>query len=190
MQGKDIREILKIGLILFAITAIAAGILAVVNSVTAPIIAENAIKKRDAAMMKVLPDAKGFEQVEFSADNTSVTEVYSGGDVGYVVLCEPNGYSGAISLVVGVKADGTVSGIDITSQSETAGLGSNCTNDEFKAQFVGKTKGISVVKQGADGNEIDAISSATKTSKAVTKGVNDALSAVAEIKGEGLTDEK
>ncbi len=189
MQKKDVLSIFKTGLILFVITAVAAGILAVVNSFTAPIIEANEKTKREEAMKKVLPDAQFFEKIDYVSDST-VTEVYSGGEAGYVVLTEPNGYGGAISIVVGVDMDGTVMGVDITSQSETAGLGANCTKDEFINQFVGKTAGITVSKNGAKDNQIDAISSATITSKAVTQGVNDALSAVEQIEGEGeKTDE-
>lgn len=185
MQTKDIREIIKIGLILFMITAASAGILAVVNGMTAPVIAANNEKKRDEAMARVLPEATGFVQTDYAPnDISSVTAVYSAENEGYVVLCEPNGYGGAISMVVGIKPDGTVSGVDITSQSETAGLGANCTKEEFRNRFIGKTAGVKVKKNGAGDNEVDAISSATITSKAVTKGVNDALEA-AELAKEG-----
>lgn len=178
LKSSDIREILKIGIILFLITAVSAGVLAAVNSVTAPIIEANAEKKQNEAMAKVLPEAEGFDLIETEANTGSVTAVYSGAEAGYVVMCEPNGYGGAISMAVGIKPDGTVNGIDIISQSETAGLGANCVNEEFKAQFAGKTAGITVSKNGAKDNQIDAISSATITSKAVTKGVNDAIEAV------------
>lgn len=181
MKKNDIAEIFKIGIILFLITSLSAGALAAVNTVTAPIIEQNEQKKRDEAMAKVMPDAQTFEKTEYTSEDSSVTEVYTAGDSGWVILCEPKGYSGAISMVVGVNNDLTVNGVDITSQSETAGLGANCVNEEFKGQFAGKTSGITVTKNGASDNEIDAISSATITSKAVTKGVNDALSAAEEL---------
>lgn len=183
MQKKDIFDIAKIGLILFAITAISAGILAGVNSVTAPIITANAKAKREAAMSKVLPDAVAFEKVEYSALDTSVLEAYSAGDAGCVILCEPRGYGGAVSIVVGIKPDLTVNSIDITSQSETPGLGANCTTEEFMSQYAGKTKDIKVVKSNPGANDVDAISSATVTTKAVTKGVNDALLAAEQVMG-------
>ncbi len=186
---KDILEILKIGLILFAITAISAGILAAVNGLTAPVIAANSEKKRNAAMTKVMPGVESFEKLDYEPGG-SVTAIFSGGQDKYVALCEPKGYGGAISMVVGVNADGTVSGIDITTQSETPGLGANCIKDEFKNQFIGKTEDIKVVKRGATDNQIDAISSATVTSKAVTAGVNDALAVIAELKNGGMGDEK
>lgn len=182
LNAKDVREIIKIGIILFLITAISAGILAVVNSVTAPVIRANAEKKQAAAMQKVLSQADGFEKIEANLVG-SATQVYTGGEAGYVVLCEPNGYGGAISLTVGVLPDGTVSAIDITAQSETAGLGANCVKPDFLAQYAGKKSGITVTKNGAGENQVDAISSATITSKAVTKGVNDALATVAGLEG-------
>ena len=135
-------------------------------------------------MKKVLQDAESFESAEFqSVDGNSATELYLAGDAGAVIKVSPSGYGGKIDMVVGVDKDLKVTGVEIISQSETAGLGSNCTNDSFKAQYVGKTAGINVVKNGAKDNEIDAISSATVTSKAVTKGVNDAISIAESMMG-------
>jgi len=183
-MANEKTEILKVGFILFAITAISALVLAVVNNFTAPVISENNRLAQDAAMRLVLQDAPGFVAVEYTPDAGScVTEVFDANGIGTVVKVSPAGYGGKIDMVVGVDNNLKVTGVEIISQSETAGLGSNCTNDSFKAQFIGKTENISVVKNGAKENEIDAISSATVTSKAVTKGVNDALAAVKSMKG-------
>ena len=183
MDKKSIvKDVIKVALILFAITAVAAAILAAVNSVTAPVIAENERIAQEIAMKAVLPDATSFDEVEFTPDeNSTVSEVYKS-DVGYAVKVAPKGYGGAISMIVGVDNDLKVTGVEIISQSETAGLGAKCTDGEFKAQFVGKTENITVTKNGAKENEIDAISSATVTSKAVTKGVNEAIAIAKEVK--------
>lgn len=180
LNKKDFPEILKVGIILFVITAIAAGILAAVNGVTAPVIATNNERIKNEAMKKVLPDADGFEQVSFTP-NSVVKEIYES-NAGYVVTVTPSGYGGEINMVVGVNNGLSVTGIEIVTQSETAGLGSNCTRDEFKEQYIGKGEGIVVVKSGAMGNQVDAITSATITTKAVTLGVNEAVSAVKTIK--------
>lgn len=177
-----ITEIFKVAIILFAITAVAAAILAAVNSVTAPVIAENEKMAQEEAMKKVLPEATGFDKLEYTInENSTVTEVYSS-DAGFAVKVAPKGYGGAISMIVGIDKDLKVTGVEIISQSETAGLGAKCTEDSFKAQFVGKAENITVTKNGAKENEIDAISSATVTSKAVTKGVNEAIAAAKEVK--------
>ncbi len=180
LKQSDGKEIIKIGGILFAITAIAALVLALMNGVTAPVIAQNQAKKQAEAMQAVLPEASGFSEENLKTDDMddTVTAVYeSTNNAGFAVMVSPSGYGGAISMAVGVTPEGEVAGVDIISQTETAGLGSNCTKPEFKEQFVGKTAGITVTKSGAQGNEIDAISSATITSKAVTAGVNSAIAA-------------
>lgn len=179
LKKSDIPNIIKISLILFIITAISAAILAGINDVTAPIIAQNEQIKQEEAMKKVVPLAESF-------DKTENEDIFLGkvGDevVGYAVITRPKGYGDEISMVVGVDAELTVLGIDITSQSETAGLGANCTKDEFKNKFIGKTKGITVVKNGAKDNQIDAMTSATITSKAVCEGVNTAIEMVEKYK--------
>ncbi len=198
IKKEDIKGIVKVGLILFAITAISALILAVVNNVTAPVIAANNAKKQAEAMQKVIPGAAGFLDENLAmkfllssgdaADKVSnISQIFeakdsNGNTAGYAVMVNPNGYGGIISMVVGVSEDGTVTGVDIISQSETAGLGARCTEDGFKAQFTGKKANITVAKGGnGDENSIDAISSATITSKAVTSGVNAAINAVEQL---------
>ena len=90
----------------------------------------------------------------------------------------PNGFGGAIDMMVGVDVSGAVTGVAIVSQSETASLGANCTREDFRAQFTGKTGTLSVSK---DGGEIEALTGATVTSRAVTEGVNTALEFVQEV---------
>ena len=67
--------------------------------------------------------------------------------------------------------------------SETPGLGAKASEDEFKNQFTGKSGELQVVKSGAKDNQIQAISGAAITSKAVTEGINNALKAAEAIKG-------
>lgn len=184
IDKKEQLNILHVGFVLFAITAISALILAVVNSFTAPIIEQNDKITQEKAMSSVLPGAVGFEKVDYEVkEGSCVREIYSAGDDGVAVKAEPNGYGGAITLMIGIDNEFKVTGVEVISQSETAGLGANCTKDEFKQQFIGKTENIQVVKNGAADNEIDAITSATITSKAVTKGVNEAIDIVKELRG-------
>lgn len=182
---KTVKEVIKVAVILFAITAIAAAILAAVNMVTAPVIAENDRKAQDEAILKVLPNASELCPITTDGmvvDGVQVTETVYRSDVGYAVGVAPNGYGGPITMIVGVDNDLKVTGIKIISQSETAGLGAKCTEESFQEQYKGKTENIVVSKSGAKDNEIDAISSATVTSKAVTKGVNRAISIVKAVK--------
>ena len=103
----------------------------------------------------------------------------SGNELGYVMtLIGTEGYGGEIKMSVGVDASGAITGLEVLSMSETAGLGAKCTSEEFRGQFVGiNADEITVVKGEAGGdNEIAAISGATVTSNAVTKAVNAGLS--------------
>ncbi len=110
----------------------------------------------------------------------SVGKDETGNITGYAVKSAAKGYGGDISIMVGVSKDGTVKGISILGHSETPGLGANADNDSFKNQYKDKKAPFEVVKSGASGNNsevtyIDAITSATITSKAVTTAVNGAV---------------
>lgn len=187
LKKSDICYIFSVGLKLFLITAISAMLLAVLNDVTAPIVAQNTKDKQEESMRNVINQAESFEQILILDYEDFDGEIYKGlnsnGDtIGYAVMTSSNGYGGEISLAVGVDNEFKVTGVDVISHSETPGLGANCTNTEFKNKFIDKTLGIEVVKNGAKGNQIDAITSATITSKAVTSGVNTAISAVKVVK--------
>ena len=172
------KYILRLTLTLLLITAVVAGLLAFVNELTAGRIDELTRQKAEQAMREVLP-AQDYTPLD-AALPQGVTEAYRAGDDGYVVRVAPNGFGGAIDMMVGVDPNRTVTGVSIISQSETASLGANCTREDFRAQFVGLAGGLAVTK---DGGPIDALTGATVTSRAVTKGVNLALECVKEVLG-------
>lgn len=168
--------VLRLTLTLFLITTIVAGLLGLVNYVTADTIAEQIAQKAENAMRQVL-EADSYAPLDVP-EESAVTAAYRAGDRGYVVRVAPNGFGGAIDMMVGVDVSGAVTGVAIVSQSETASLGANCTREDFRAQFTGKTGTLSVSK---DGGEIEALTGATVTSRAVTEGVNTALEFVQEV---------
>ncbi len=172
------KYILRLTLTLLLITAVVAGLLAFVNELTAGRIDELTRQKAEQAMREVLP-AQDYTPLD-AALPQGVTEAYRAGDAGYVVRVAPNGFGGAIDLMVGVKADGTVNGVAVIAHSETASLGANCTREEFRAQYEGGAGPFAV---GQDGGTIEALTGATVTSRAVTDGVNAALDFVREVQG-------
>ncbi len=182
MDKNDIKVIVRTALSLFLICAIATGILAFVNSVTDPIIAVNNGKAADEARLQLLSDAKEFTQKEKDGKIYHIGTA-DGEAVGYVFTTSASGYGGTIEVMTGIKADGTVSGISILSINETPGLGMNAKKNSFLSQFTGFSGSFTVVKnkEPAD-NEILAITSATITSSAVTKAVNEALSLYNSVK--------
>ncbi|HVN67537.1 MAG TPA: FMN-binding protein, partial [Candidatus Sulfotelmatobacter sp.] len=97
-------------------------------------------------------------------------EVLPGGQ-GQAIPVTVTGYHGPISMMVGIDNGGKVSGVKIISQKETAGLGADIVKPKFLKQFIGKdAKSKLEVKQ-----DIDAITGASISSRAVCQGVKDAL---------------
>ncbi len=170
---------LKLALTLLVISAVVSGLLGLTNFVTQDKIAAINADKTAASMKEVLP-ADSYTAVAYSGSQTNVAAVYQAGDKGYVVEVTPSGFGGTIDMVVGVGTDGTVTGVSIISMSETSGLGANASKESFRSQFVGKSGELAVSK---DGGEIDALTGATITSRAVTSGVNTALAVASEMQG-------
>ena len=198
------NKIVKNTLILTAITVVAGLLLGVVYGVTKDPIAKAQEKAKQEAFRSVLSDAETFESdTEFDADAASallkengytsddISEVAEGKDasgetVGYVVnVTSHEGYGGDIDISVGIREDGTVTGIEMLSISETAGLGMEADTDSFKSQFAGKNVDkFQYTKSGATvDEEIDALSGATITTNAVTNAVNAGLEYVKSING-------
>ena len=197
------NTIIKDTLILTLITLVAGGLLGMVYEVTKEPIAQQAEKEKQEAYKAVFEDADSFE-VCVEADDAdlaayltengfeaqTVNEVMeakdaSGETIGYALnMTTSEGYGGDISFSMGVTLDGTLNGISILDINETACLGMNATKDEFKGQFAGKqVDAFEVTKSGAaSDNEINAISGATITSKAITGGVNAGLCAFEYVK--------
>lgn len=175
------KDILKLGITLFAICAVAALVLGVTNNITAPVIEERNIQASNEARKIVLSEADEFKELD-GMNSDIVLEVYEGikdGQViGYTIKTSSKGYGGAIELMVGISKDGKITGVEIGNHSETPGLGSKATEPMFKNQYVNKDvlNSLLVVKGSTNNdNEISAISGATITSNGVTNGVNAAM---------------
>lgn len=175
------KDILKLGVTLFAICAVAALVLGVTNNITAPVIEERNIQASNEARKIVLSEADEFKELD-GMNSDIVLEVYEGikdGQViGYTIKTSSKGYGGAIELMVGISKDGKITGVEIGNHSETPGLGSKATEPMFKNQYVDKDvlNSLLVVKGSTNNdNEISAISGATITSNGVTSGVNAAM---------------
>jgi electron transport complex protein RnfG len=169
-----VREILRFGLLLGLVCGISAGTLSAVFSRVAPLIKENerieAIKKRKA----VLPEAAVFEPVEKAERTVYIGLDESGAPVGTAMAEAPRGYAGPIRMTIGIVGAGTearLSGVAISKldQSETPGLGVKITRPAFLDMFKGLAAGDVALK--SDGGQIDAITAATISSRAVVNGV-------------------
>lgn len=183
------NQIVRPTVVLGAICIVCGGLLGVVESITREPIRIQEEAAADEGMQKVAPEAASFEEIEIADDanydgisvasaNTALDA--SGETIGYVVEVLPNGFGGSIDMMVGVDLEGTVTGISILSLSESPGLGANAKEAWFQDQFVGMTAPVAVEK---DGGQVQAITSSTITSRAVSNGVNAAINWAAENAG-------
>ena len=172
--------IARLAITLLLITAVVAAALAAVNSVTAPKIQAINEQKTQTAIEAVLPG--GGEEIAFTDDSGIVSTIYKG-QSGYAVEVTPSGFNGTVTMMVGVDNTGKVLGISVVNHTETAGLGAEAASQgaagtAFRSQFTGMSGSVSVTK---DGGQVDALTGATITSRAVCTGVNAALNAVAKL---------
>lgn len=203
------KHLLKDALALTIITLVAGCLLGFVQMITEKPIARQKEKTKQEAYKTVYPQAQEFEEVkdvnplkdskkalkaDGLAENNRIDEILavkdSSGDspAGYVMtVTNSEGYGGDITFSMGIKADGTVTGIEFTEIDETAGLGMKAKEDTFKNQFKNKkVDSFAYTKsQAAKDNEIDALSGATITTNAVTNGVNAGISYYRYVTGGG-----
>jgi len=166
------RDILRLGLKLFAIAAIAGLLLGLTNALTEGPIEAQRVSETVASRQAVLPEAVTFEEAEAG----SIEEAYYGLDAqGAVVGCtgkiSVSGYGGNIAVVVGMRPDGTIAGVAVGGSDfqETVGLGAKTRDAVFTGQFANRETPVALKK---DGGEIDAVTSATISSTAVVDGIN------------------
>ena len=190
----DTKSMIKNALILFAITLVAGVLLGLVYQVTKDPIAYQEKLAQDKANQSVFASATTFEEIEINAAEAeidlaeypgvsfeSVKKALDGAGniLGYVIQVKSKGYGDFIEYTVGITDEGSINGISIIKIAETPGLGMNAEK-VIAPQFVDKDATFfKVVKSGqlSDAStEIEAISGATITSRAVTNGVDAAVS--------------
>lgn len=201
MQNKkDMNVMLKEAAILFVITLISGLILGFAYELTKEPIRLQQEKAIQEACATVFASADSFVEQEIALEEELITELVamgveigsiyeaysaSGKVLGYVLQSTTTeGYGGDIVLYMGVTMGGTLNGISILEIDETPGLGA-LAPEVLVPQFSNKKVDSFVyTKTGASAeNEIDAISGATVTTKAVTNAVNGGLKVVQSLIG-------
>ncbi len=170
--------------------------LAITNYATKDAIKEQVRLQEESARKEVFSAAESFEEVKdlesvtgTNEDERLVKKAYNslknGEVIGRVYSVESIGYGGVVSVAVGIDNSGKTTGVEIVSHSETPGLGSKAGDEAFISQLAGITpkEPLTVVKAGSSKDEeIDAVSGATITSKAVIKAVQAAIEVDGELK--------
>jgi electron transport complex protein RnfG len=174
--------------VLAVIGMVSAGVLSVVYQTTSAIIEENAARALESSVLEVLPGTSTVNIIRASRDELgeddqrtakereqTTTLIYQGVDeqgrpVGYAFVGEGNGYGGVVKVLVGVaEASDEILNIKILEHTETPGLGSRIENDDFRQQFAGKSTQDPI----AIGSDIDNISGATISARAVAEAVRE-----------------
>lgn len=182
------KEIIRYSITLFIITFVIAFVLSGVNYLTKDRIANTILQEQTEAKKLVINgvDYDGINDLTISDNDPIVTgawvAVKEAVPVAYIVNVKPGGYGGPIDMMVGLNQNLQVIDTKIISHTETAGLGSKATSPEFSSQLKGKSKDLTVKKNGTpDKNDVIAISGATITTNAVTKGVKAAIEEISTI---------
>ena len=194
----DPKYIITLTVTLFVTCVIVAGLLGLVNGVTAGPIAEINWQKTVEAMSAVAADPDNTTYAETPLENTqamidaataaggTLGDIYeaqvNGEAAGYAVTVSASGSQGTIEMMVGVDTAGAVTGVSIVSHSETSGIGTKIMNNDpldsgvgVLDQFVGKSAADGTLSVGTN---VTAITGATVSTRGITTGVNAALAAV------------
>lgn len=170
------KELVMPPLVLTIICIVITAALAVTYSITQPIIDIATQKAADAARAIVLPGATSFELLTVDEMPENGINAYKDNDGnGYVVTTGAKGYGGLVTVMTGIKNDGTIAGVTVLDHTETQGLGTKAAEPSYlDAQYVGKDQTL---------EGVETIGGATVTSKAVLKAVGSAFQVYGKAAG-------
>ena len=159
-------------LVLTIICLVVSGALAFMDSITSPIVAEAAAERAQEAMIKIIPDAQGFESIDLSYIDelpASIREIYrTTNGIGYIIIAAVNGFSGDITVICGIAPDGTIIESATLSHTETKGIGTILEEESFLSPF----GGLDASLEG-----IDTVAGATISTRAYIQAINDIFEA-------------
>jgi len=184
------NKIVQMILVLTGIGIVSGSILAFVNNWAEPRIAANQKAATEAAIFRVLPEGEKYEAVSGAGLEVYNVEDEKGEGIGYALVYSGNGFQGAIRLIAGISTDlERMTALEILDQVETPGLGTKVTETPFTDQFkqIQMTPAIICLKneEPDDPNEIQAITGATISSKAVVAIINNGIKRMRELRSSG-----
>lgn len=171
-MANNLKAYLRVALVLLSISAVIALLLAVVNAATVDIIIENERAATQAAIDEIFPNASAYDELDesFSLPVTAVWRIKNNdGSFGYCIFATVQGFKAEVSYIVGTDAQGVIIGVRVTSNSETAGLGSKIAEIPYLDNYIGKSGKLTLKR------DVDAVAGATISSRALLDGINSAL---------------
>ncbi len=180
-------SLMNMVMVLTLIAIVAGGILAYVNSVTAPQIEKINEEKLNAGIKEVM----GGGDVTVSSDTTLISTIEGkektfvvyqvndgkGEPLGNAIQTSENGFGGNLKVLVGFDKSGTILGYTILEHAETPGLGAKAGlwfQKDGKGNIIGKNPGQCKFEVSKDGGDVDAITASTITSRAFLKAIKNA----------------
>ena len=163
---------------LMVITIVSGGVLGFVYGLTKDTIRMNDQIKNDKAIKEVLmTEQKVDSLVKIECDTLVYYWAFTADNqlIGAAIKTSQEGFSSKIELMVGILANGKINKVSVLKQQETPGLGANMTDNEFIGQFDSKNPATFKLKVKKDGGDVDAITSATISSRAVSKAIQRAV---------------
>lgn len=160
--------------VLVIICIVCSALLALLNSITAPIIEENARIQTLESYVAVLPegtDAASLTEFE-NLTTQGVTGAVQSPDGSIAVEAAAAGYSGKnVTVYVAFDASGSISNLLVDASTQTAGIGSVVGEESFTSGFVG----FDAAGHVSNGDPVDAVAGATYSSNAVYTAINAAI---------------
>lgn len=187
MGNSTFKEYIKPSLVLVAICLVVSFALSQVFAGTAPIIAANTAKAADQARAIVLPKGESFTAYTGELAPEVVDYYSADNGAGVAITSTAQSYGGLITIMVGINADGAITGVKVMAHSDTPGLGTKAMTEEYLSQYTGKTSAD--ILEGQEGVTIksnpnlDAITGATISSNGVYHSVQNAMKQFAEAGG-------
>ena len=168
MKKTYVMPLLVLTLICLAVSTA----LAFMNRATEPLIVSAATERAFEIMNVKIPDATGFEPVEFhdlDGMPASIREIYkTSNDVGYILIAAVNGFSGDITVICAVRNDGTIISTSTLSHTETKGIGTIIEQESFLSPFQDADRSL---------EGIDTVTGATISTRAFIHAIDDILTA-------------
>lgn len=169
-------------LCLTAVCLVCSAILGAAYAITAEPIAKAQVAKTNSSIAKVLPPFEGDAVAGTVTVEGTEYSYYKAEGSGYAVISAANGFSGPVTVMVGIDNSGIIYNTTVLSQSETPGLGAKCQTDEnFINQFKGWDPAAKSLTVKKDGGDVDAITASTITSRAYALAVSNAVKAYEAI---------
>ncbi len=184
------NKVMQMLLVLTGIGIVAGGLLAMVDGWADPLIAANKKAETEAAIFRVQSEGKNYEALANAGFEVYKVKNENSEELGYALVYEGNGFQGKIRLICGLSKDlEKILALEILEQVETPGLGTVITEPRYTEQFINlqTTPTIEIVKgvEPSKSTEVQAITGATISSKAVVAIINNGIEQMRKLRESG-----